>query len=108
MTVITVKREDGRISEVVIKGHSGYAKSGRDIVCAAVSAIAQTALLGLVEYSQEKVDYTVGEDGFMRFTVPEGKNETERARLETIAETMVLGLKDVRSGYEAFVKLEER
>jgi uncharacterized protein YsxB (DUF464 family) len=30
-----------------VKGHAGYAPHGQDIVCAAVSAIVQTAVLGL-------------------------------------------------------------
>ena len=108
MVVISVKREQGNISEVVIKGHSGYAKSGKDIVCAAVSATAQTALMGLIMYSPQKVDYTVGEEGYMRFSVPYVEDKEVMLRLETIVETMLLGLKDIESGYKAFVKLEER
>ena len=32
-----------------VRGHSGYAREGEDIVCAAVSAVAQATLIGLVE-----------------------------------------------------------
>ncbi len=108
MTVITVTREDGRIAEVVIKGHSGYAKYGKDIVCAAISATAQTALLGLIKYSPQQPDYTIDDSGFMRITVPKVDDENLALRFETIAETMLLGLKDIADGYKAFVKLEER
>lgn len=108
MTVITVTRIDGRIAEVVIKGHSGYAKYGKDIVCAAVSATAQTALLGILKYSQDKASYTINDDGYMYFTVPRSEDAETNLRLETIAETMLIGLKDIADGHKAFVKLEER
>jgi uncharacterized protein YsxB (DUF464 family) len=35
-----------------VKGHAGYAPHGHDIVCAAVSAILQTAVLGLESVAQ--------------------------------------------------------
>lgn len=108
MITVTAARKDGRITEVEIKGHARYARHGKDIVCAAVSATAQAALMGLMKYSSEAVAYTVGEDGYMRFAVPKGADETEQAVLAAIAETMLIGLKDIESGYGAFVKLEER
>ena len=49
MTTITVFYRGERIAGFRAKGHSGYAESGSDIVCAAVSAITQTACLGLME-----------------------------------------------------------
>jgi uncharacterized protein YsxB (DUF464 family) len=36
-----------------MKGHAGYAEYGQDIVCASVSAIIQTALLGLQAISEQ-------------------------------------------------------
>ena len=104
MITVTVTRQERRVKSVVIKGHAGYAKFNKDIVCAAVSAIAQTALLGIMQYSDNKVDYTRGDDGFLRFTVPDGNNEV----IDGIVETMILGIKDVQKGYGTFVKLEEK
>ena len=40
-----------------VSGHSGYSERGKDIVCAAVSAIVQTAVIGLTEVLGIKVDY---------------------------------------------------
>jgi len=106
MTTVTVKRDGERISEVTVKGHSGYGKYGKDIVCAAVSAITQTALMGVIEYSSEKIVYTVNEEeGFMRFSVPESSGDT-KLRIDAILDTMILGLKDVEKGYGSYVKVE--
>lgn len=37
---------------LTIKGHANYAEHGQDIVCAGVSAIIQTAILGLEEIAK--------------------------------------------------------
>lgn len=46
MIKVNVNLKSGDIS-IDIKGHAGYAPHGQDIVCAAISAIAQTAVLGI-------------------------------------------------------------
>lgn len=106
MTTITVEYKDGRIRNVVSKGHSGFAKYGKDIVCAAVSAILQTALMGIMKFSSSDVEYTVNEEtGFMRFSVPDGSEE-ELVKIDAVTETMLLGLRDIEKGYGSYVKVE--
>jgi uncharacterized protein YsxB (DUF464 family) len=46
MINVDVKMKSGDMV-IDVKGHAGYAPHGQDIVCAAVSAILQTAVLGL-------------------------------------------------------------
>jgi uncharacterized protein YsxB (DUF464 family) len=50
---IRARLGDGRTS-IEVDGHEGHAESGR--VCAAVSAITQTALLGLEEIARQHPD----------------------------------------------------
>lgn len=42
---------------LLISGHAGAAARGRDIYCAAVSAIFQTALLGLIAIAKKHPEY---------------------------------------------------
>ena len=106
MIRITLTKKDDRIRKVEIKGHAGYAKYGKDIVCSAISSIACTALLGLIEFSDREVEY-VKEEGYLFFSVPDADSPEEALRQDTILKTMELGLKDVQEGYKAFVKMEE-
>lgn len=107
MINIIVARNARGIESVEIKGHSGYAKSGKDIVCSAVSAITQTALLGIINVSDENVDYVLNEQtGYLKFSVPKNVGEVEDLKIQTILETMLIGLKDLEKGYNAFIKLE--
>ena len=106
MIRIVLTKENDEIKKVEIKGHAGYAKYGKDIVCSAVSSIACTALLGLIEFSSREIEY-VKEDGYLRFLIPEVQSAEEKLKINTILRTMELGLRDVQEGYKAFVKMEE-
>ena len=107
MITARIIRKDGRISEVTVKGHSGYAEEGSDIVCAAVSAVVQTALMGVLSYAEHNADYKI-RDGYLHLSVPTANDETDNIRIDAIMETMLLGLKDVETGYASFVKVEEK
>lgn len=47
MTTAIFFRRDGLITGFEIKGHAGYAQSGADIVCSAISTASHMAVLGL-------------------------------------------------------------
>jgi uncharacterized protein YsxB (DUF464 family) len=47
MITINIKRNDkNEIVKFSLEGHAGFAKSGNDIVCAAVSAITNMIIIG--------------------------------------------------------------
>lgn len=102
---IHCRNED--ICAVEVKGHAGYAKHGRDIVCSAVSAVVQTALLAIIDISDEKVRYTVNEEeGYVYFETPEPKDREERIKQQAVLRAMKLGVEDIEKGYSPYVKTE--
>ncbi len=107
MTVITVHYSGQHIVGFTAKGHSGYAESGEDIVCAAISALTQTAYLGITEFVSEKVDFSM-KDGALRLYLPEGLEPEKREKAELILGTMVLGLRSVEENYSDYLKLIKR
>ncbi len=57
MVVVRIVEDGrGRPSSFFASGHAGWAESGEDIVCAAVSTVLQTAWLGLVEVAGVDVE----------------------------------------------------
>lgn len=61
--MIRIKPLNGSYNEgFIIEGHADYAEHGRDIVCSAVSAIAQSTRIGLNRFS---VVEAIERDGFM-------------------------------------------
>ena len=52
----TVTRFSDRLT---IEGHSGYAPIGQDIVCSAVSVLAQTLIQSVEELTTDKITYNM-------------------------------------------------
>lgn len=62
---------------IAVDGHAGYAEKGNDIVCAAVSALAQTLADSLDSFTDDRVVYDQC-DGHMNFVF---ENLSERGEL---------------------------
>ena len=63
--------KDGAQTGFNIKGHAGYAQSGNDIVCAAVSSSAYLVANTIIEIMGVKADASVDENGEMTVLIPE-------------------------------------
>ena len=109
MTKITVSRQNNSIIQVECKGHANYAKNSEDIVCAAVSTLVQTAMLGLMNVAKVKLDYTKDDDqGYLKFEIKGDLDKEKRHECDMILETMVEGIKDLESGFSKYIKLEDK
>ena len=84
------KNRDGKISGYEVTGHSGTAARGKDIVCAGVSSLAQTALLGIGEYLHREVEYSVA-SGKLCMKLKGAPDDLT----EAVLQTMLLGLMEI-------------
>ena len=50
-----------RIYRITVEGHAGYAETGNDIICAAVSALAQGLIHSLKALTEDEVFHTAAE-----------------------------------------------
>jgi uncharacterized protein len=99
MIIVKVIKKEHKF-ETIVTGHSGYAKAGRDIVCASVSSIVQSTVIGLEKVL--KLDAQVqSSDGYLRFIVDENSDTT------LLVKTMVESIKDIANQYPKNVKMEE-
>lgn len=101
-----IYNDNNKIEKVTVNGHANYS-SGDDIVCASVSTLTQTAILGLVKVVGLDINYDV-EDGFLTFDIPQNLSYEDGIMVDAIMQTMKEGLLDLESGYKKFVKLEEK
>lgn len=107
MTSIKVVKQNNSIAEVICDGHTGYGVEGEDIVCAALSSIVQTALLGLLQVAMVNVNYEIREiDGYLRITIPDDIDKESRKNCDIILNTMLLGVSDLYQGFSDFIELE--
>ena len=108
MTTISVVRKAGHIVEFTLNGHTGAGDYGKDVVCAALSAVAQTALLGLKNVAKLDVRFIRDDDKGFLHVIIDTQDEDARYRADIIAETMMCGIKDLAEGYPQYIKLEEK
>ena len=48
-----------RLDGIAIEGHAGYAESGKDIVCAGVTALAENLIDSIESLTEDKIQYEV-------------------------------------------------
>lgn len=107
MTTVVFTCKQGLITRIECSGHTGYAHSGKDIVCAAVSSVVQTAVLGVLEVAKVQADYRVDENaGYLCLQLPEQLDDHRQEMAQTILQTARLGVEDIVGSYPQFVKME--
>ena len=90
MTSVKFLRRDGMLVGVTCEGHTGYGEEGEDIVCAALSSVVQTALMGLLAVARVKVDYHRDDKkGTLTFALPDGLSEGKKHDAAVILDTML-------------------
>ncbi|HHU48365.1 MAG TPA: ribosomal-processing cysteine protease Prp [Clostridiales bacterium] len=98
---------EGLIQEFTVKGHAGCEVAGKDIVCAAVSAVVQTAVIGLTDVAGVHPEHTQ-HNGFLKCVLPEKINEEQKKAASIILHTMLAGLMSIKSGYPNLISIQER
>lgn len=103
--MITIKvnfNKEGLITGYKVEGHAGLAEAGKDILCAAVSVITQTPILGLERHLKRHP----------RCQVIEGTLKVELDKVDeatqTLLATMLCGLQDLTEKYPENVRIEEQ
>ncbi len=106
MIKVKAKRHPfGGYKSLEISGHANYADYGKDIVCAGVSALAETALLGLKHVVC--IDPMVKKQpGYFVLKLPDNLQEEKQKKAAVILETIFLGLKDISESYPSNVRVE--
>ncbi len=104
MIEIMVFRENTEIMGFEVSGHAESDEYGRDIVCASVSVLAQTAVNALGELTGINFEYEVAE-GYLRCLVPKNLPSKEKQRVAAIMETIYVGYESVAETYPDYVNI---
>ncbi|RQD70615.1 MAG: ribosomal-processing cysteine protease Prp [Tindallia sp. MSAO_Bac2] len=97
----------GDIEKYVINGHANTAAYGEDIVCAAISVLAQTMILGINRTLESEPEWSA-EEGDLVCIVPENITNEQRTQINTLLETMVLGFENIQSQYPEAIRIETK
>jgi len=107
MTNVTIEKKGNSIIKIVCDGHTNYGVEGEDIVCAALSSIVQTALMGILMVAgvnaKTKRD---DERGYLSIELPNDLSRELQHDVDIITNTMLLGISDLHEGFSDFIELE--
>ena len=106
MTQVTVyKNRKGIVFGFEASGHaSKNLAHGNDIYCAAISAVTQTACIGLESVARTNPSFTV-RDGFLSAFV--NKTNAEGIECQTVFSTLILGLRAFNEANPGYLQIFE-
>lgn len=108
MIQLLVNRDaNGKIVEFSGAGHASFGEHGRDIVCAAVSALLQTAVIGLQSRLGEAMVHVEISSGSLKCNLLGELSDRERECADVILETILSGLLQIRDQYPKYIRIIE-
>ena len=108
MITINIKRnKENQIVSFSLNGHAGYDVNGKDIVCAAVSAVVNMVLIGLNEILKIKLNFEKAEGGYIKVELPANINFEKMISAQVLLESMVTEFYDVESNYKGYILVKE-
>lgn len=107
--MVTIKITRNNQQEIIgyrVRGHAQTAPYGEDIVCAAVSVLAQTTIMGLNQVLGQRPKYKMAE-GDLSCKVEANLPKTEREKTSILLETMLVGLKNIQQQYPQYIAIDD-
>lgn len=88
-------RRDG----ITVKGHANYAVSGSDIVCAGITALAQTLIKSIKDLTDDKIEYEISPG---RVDIKYG-NLSEKSK--TLVDSFFIGICMIAEEFPKYVRI---
>jgi len=91
MTTVTFHSEGRRLTGFEVKGHSGYAPEGEDIVCAAVTSAVRLTECAVNDVLGLEAPVKAREqDAFLSLKLPNGLGQTNESTCQTLLAALMV------------------
>jgi len=106
MTTITFFKDDSdNFIGFEANGHAGYSKSGKDIVCSAISAITLNLVNSVDELTEARYSFEQNAiTGYMKLLIEDNNS----ADVQLLFKSSQLGLISIQEDYSKYLKLTNR
>ena len=104
MIKIKIKRKKDYIVEFSAEGHAHYGEEGQDIICAAVSAILQTAAFGLINYLEVEAEVSTS-NGWLSCSLD--LKTAQDPEVQAVLGAMLAGVRETVKEYPDYLKIIE-
>ncbi len=88
--ISVVRQDDDKVIGLSIEGHAGADVYGKDIVCAGISALAQSVILGLAKHLHRDITYDV-KPGYLSVALKDIPDELS----EAVFAVAILGFEEI-------------
>ena len=99
MIIIEITSKNNEIVSIEMNGHSGYAESGKDIVCAGVSSLVYAAINSFDSIEEQRISI---DDGMLKLNLS-GKKVSDHDQI--VLKVMLNGFSMIASQYKKNVKI---
>ena len=107
MTKVKFFKSNDQFIGLECSGHTGYAEYNNDVLCASLSGIIQTGIMGFINVL--KINGTLkrhDEDGYIKYELPKDLNNNIMHDCQIIFKTIYAGVKDLSQGYSQYISME--
>ena len=98
MIKVKIKYQDNRFVSLSITGHANSAEKGKDLVCAATSAVVTGGFNSIKECENFKIELEEGK-AYIEAIKPISQHD------EIVIETIISGLKTIEEENQKFIKI---
>jgi uncharacterized protein YsxB (DUF464 family) len=107
MTKIKFFKNDKNLVGFECSGHTGYEEYGKDILCATISGITQSAVLGLTKVIGIDVELERNDKvGLLKVELPKVLSDEELQKAQVILNTVYVSIQDLTLGYSSYISME--
>ena len=104
ITVTITKEQSGRIQSFEMAGHANFAEHGKDLVCAAASAVSFGAVNAIIALTGETPKIHQGADGGY-LNVIFLNNPENNYDIQLIVQAMIVSLQTIEQDYGQHIKI---
>ena len=110
MTTVTFfKSKQGVYTGLVVEGHAGYAEAGKDIVCAAVSALTINTINSVDQFTKDEVTVTQDEEKAVIGATFKGEDGVLSPEAALLLQSYEMGVTELAKQYDEIrVEFKER
>jgi len=107
MITVIIFRVNEEVHGFSVFGHSNYSPSGSDIVCSAVSALAQTAILALKDVAEITPKWN-RHDGHLECSIPANLDDQALNTAQLVLKTIITGIENIAQQYPRYVTVSNK
>jgi len=108
ITVKIFRNDNNEITSFLLDGHAGYDAKGKDIVCAAVSAVTNMVLIGLNEKLKLKLRLEKNDGGYLKVSLPDDISPDDMIIAQFLLESLVTEFSDIEQNYGKYILVKEK